>query len=476
MKPVITTDIITLDSGYTVPKISISPSENLAIVGRSGSGKTQFCKMLLKHPEYLHNDLQGENFFQYVGYIPTDPRLLFSGMKSTLVGEIELSLQFLGKNLDNIEEIASLFEVEDLLYRDPFTLSGGESVRAALAMVGIKKPKLWILDQIFDWLHPDSRIFIRDLINLNKVSDSIVIEAHSCAPDWIDDFDNCIFFDLSKTVKLGKFSELRPVIEDSFLIDPGYKHINEINPTEHVFISNFSKEDEVVFNSLNAKFDKPNTDIGEKLVQITGLSFQFPKASFSLGPVNLEVQPGIVLALLGENGAGKTTFLKCLALLLKPVSGLVKINGNQASDIPHLRPREFFYCFQDPDKQLFLPTVGEELLSTIRHLRGKHIRALNENQIAILTDFELSENLKISALTRAQRRMVTLASGFISHSTVLLLDEPTSGLDGYQKNILAKALLNFSYGGGIALIVSHDYNFVDCVANKTIWIKDGQLL
>jgi energy-coupling factor transporter ATP-binding protein EcfA2 len=457
-------DNLKLNSGYHISDLTITLSQSVALIGRAGSGKTEFCLKILDS-NFLEN-ISPENIYKEIGYVPSDPSLLFSGMKSTLKGELELSLQFIGKNINFIDEIAELYDVTDLLKRNVFTLSGGEAIRAAVAVVGAKKPKVWILDQIFDWLHPDKRSKIRELIKQNSAKDVITIETHCCTPEWIEDFDLCLFLDSKKNVRKGKFKELFFSISDQFLLGGNYE-INEL------YDKKLGNRNFILPKTNNSIFLTANRKTSNN-IKVKDLNYSYPNNNFSLNKIDLTAKSGDVVSLVGSNGAGKTTLLKCFALLIKPDSGLVMINDVIATIKTHLRAKQFLYCFQNPDDQLFLSTVKEELLTTLKYLRNDK-KIIDED---LLNRFDLLsvKDLDPFSLNRSCKKMVNLAGCFMVNPPVLLLDEPTAGLDGYQKSQLFEEIKNYTNNGGICIMISHDNNFMAKITTTTIVMEAGSIV
>jgi energy-coupling factor transport system ATP-binding protein len=464
METVIYIDNLALNTGYNISNVSLSLSQSLIIVGRSGSGKTEFCLQILNQNRYLVNSFKDEKMWDQIGYIPTDPNLLFSGMKSTLRGEIELSFQFLGRKIHSVDEIANIYDVIDLLDRNPFTLSGGEAVKAALAIVGAKHPTIWILDQIFDWLQPKIREKIRQNIRRNNIN-SILIETHCSVPKWIDEFEYCIFLDQDKKSKIGNFKSILPSLKDHFLLGADYE-FRKSNYLDSNLDKDNSKEE--IFNDT-VLFPK---SLKNKL-KIEEITFRYEKQGFAIGPISLLAKSGDIITLIGPNGAGKTTVLKCLALLLFPDRGNIIINGKKVQSKPYQRAKEILYCFQNPDDQIFLPTVKEELLITLKNLCIQK-KTLD---MKLLENFDLHDKLEIDpfVLPRAYKKMLTLAASLLVSPPVLLLDEPTAGLDGFQKSQLAEQLQLYAINGGICLIVSHDYDFVKYIANINLYLESGKV-
>jgi energy-coupling factor transport system ATP-binding protein len=438
----------TLANGRIIPNISLFNGDSLLVLGRSGTGKSDFCSQLLKNARFYHS-CANENYLSDIGYIPSNPYLVFSGMKSTLRGELELSYQFLAQATNDLINIASLFQIDNLLDRDVFTLSGGEAVRAATALIAVKRPRIWIFDQVFDWLHPNQREVYKKTIQEIVGAKTIIIETHSIIPKWSQNFSKLLVFAKSYTKVLSQ----QDVLEETNLKEPDYSIFYNQKKIDH----------------------KVN-----KHLSIKNLCFSYKptknqtSTNFSLKSINISAYSGERIALVGKNGAGKTTFLKAFALLLKPLAGHVLLDTVELSDKLYIRAKSVLYCFQNPDDQLFLPTAKEEILSTVKYLAPER-KKLDAD---LLTRFELQALLNEDPITlgRSIKRMLTLATAFHVNSKVLLFDEPTSYLDSYQKIQLAQEFINYSQNGGILFFVSHDEEFVSALATRVVHFEDGRLM
>jgi energy-coupling factor transport system ATP-binding protein len=313
------------------------------------------------------------------------------------------------------------------LERDPFTLSGGEMVRAALAINAVTNPKLWLLDQIFDWLYPESAEYIKSLMHQEILIGNSVVETHSVKPKWYSKFD-LTFDDIAK----------RNVPKPLTKIDT-----------------------------------KPSSNLESKklVLQTKTLQFQYSNNGFKLGPINLNIFSGDVVAFVGENGSGKTTLLQCIANLNRNIKGNIKVNGLSPPSKGWEWARSVIYCFQNPDDQLYKATVIEEIETTLKALK----RPIPQNLHKILQNYGLKDYLDCEPyhLARPIRRMVCFAATMLSGSPVILLDEPTVNLDSALKKIVLNNILQAASQKTAIIMVSHDSNFIDHSANRILEMSNG---
>lgn len=505
------TDAEGLSPNYSFALDIPTSNKHICVVGASGTGKS---RLALAMAGFFEQGFQGEVFLngismakiphrvraKNIGWIPSNPLLVFSGIKKDLAGEIELGLEMLGVNAPDeyakLKKYTGLFRVDNLLSRDPYSLSGGEKVRAALAVTLAKQPELLLLDQIYDALDPESLVEVRNILAQLSNEGLTVVEFHSRAPSWIDEADLCVFLLEDKVLQGGydaiwrnvgniDVKMLPPSAEASLVVEKwsGTKLSGAPCRPEHLAAALIP-----VYPTETLSVDKPSTLSAarascfsqEPALTVQGLLFSYP--DFKLGPVNLSCYPGERVALLGPNGAGKTTLLMSIALLLHPDPvGSITVLDDRSRELKtppppkyrHIWARSVIYCFQDPDEQLYLATVKEELMETARRCEAPDpLRsALN-----IAHELGLDGLLDHSPmdLPRPLRRLVTVGGALAAFPPVLLLDEPSAGLDPHQKQKLNNALLQYTRMGGCAIFISHDYDFVAETANRLVYMQQGK--
>ena len=204
---------------------------------------------------------------------------------------------------------------------------------------------------------------------------------------------------------------------------------------------------------------------------------------WALRDVSLSVQPGEFLALVGRNGSGKSTLARCLNGLLRPTRGIVRVGGSDARPTPvGLLAREVGYVFQNPDHQLFLPSVRREIAWGPTNL-GLSEADVRDTTEMMLERFGLQEvaDRHPALIGRGLRRMTALAAVAALRPQVLILDEPTGGLDQrLTTNLLSILQQERTHGGtgvGTALIlITHDMALVAQHASRMLVLHDGALL
>ncbi len=208
---------------------------------------------------------------------------------------------------------------------------------------------------------------------------------------------------------------------------------------------------------------------------VQGLRFAYPDGRRALDGVTLSVQPGERVALLGPNGAGKTTLVLHLNGVLSPAAGEVRVGG-LAVGKPHLQEvrRRVGVVFQDPDDQLFMPTVAEDVAFGPANF-GVRGAELDRRVRAALVDVDMAEHAERSPLhlSGGQRRRVALATVLACDPEILVLDEPSSNLDPVARRELAEVLLRLDR---TMLMVTHDLPYALQLCPRSVVLDGGRVV
>lgn len=213
-------------------------------------------------------------------------------------------------------------------------------------------------------------------------------------------------------------------------------------------------------------------------LRVNELAFAYPDGHQALFGVNLEVNPGERVALLGPNGAGKTTFVMHLNGIHGAQHGQVEIDGvtvdvTNKESLKQIRSKVGL-VFQDPDDQLFMPTVFEDVAFGPRNL-GLTKELVDAKVNEALTRVGMSE---FSArpphhLSFGQRRRVAVATVLAMDPSILVLDEPSSNLDPASRRELAEILTDLDI---TLIMVTHDLPFAHELCERSVILADGAIV
>lgn len=219
------------------------------------------------------------------------------------------------------------------------------------------------------------------------------------------------------------------------------------------------------------------------LVEVRDLVFTYPNGFTAVDGVSFDINAGESVAIVGQNGAGKTTTVKMINGLTKPSSGTVSIDGvDTLTRTSAQTARHVGYVFQNPDDQIFNPTVLKEVGYGLRRMKMKDAevdrRATEACQLVGLGD-DLEQNP--SDLPLSIRKFVTIASVIAADPAVMIFDEPTAGQDLVGLDRLADVVDKLKAGGKAVITITHDMEFVAqnftrmiVMCNKRV-IADGRV-
>ncbi len=212
------------------------------------------------------------------------------------------------------------------------------------------------------------------------------------------------------------------------------------------------------------------------LIALDDICFAYPGQAPVLNGANLRLEAGQRLSLTGPNGAGKSTLLRITLGLQRPSSGTVAVFGKPRqveADFHEVR-RHIGLVFQDPDDQLFCPTVAEDIAFGPLNLGKTRAEALAIVD-RVLGDLNLMhlKDRTTHKLSGGEKRLITLATVLAMEPQALLLDEPTNALDTKNEARLLEILQSLPQA---ILLVSHSPAFRDALAPDRLELREGKLV
>jgi cobalt/nickel transport system ATP-binding protein len=209
-------------------------------------------------------------------------------------------------------------------------------------------------------------------------------------------------------------------------------------------------------------------------VEIRDLRFRYPDGTLALDGVDLVVEHGERLAILGPNGAGKSTLVLHLNGIHTPTHGSVTIDG-LAVDRSNMREirRRVGVVFQDPDDQLFMPTVRDDVAFGPANLglRGDDLET-RVSEALDAVEMSGAADRAPHHLSFGQRRRVAVATVLAMRPTLLVLDEPSSNLDPRARRELADILMSLSIA---VVVVTHDLPYALQLCDSAVVLNDGRI-
>ena len=210
----------------------------------------------------------------------------------------------------------------------------------------------------------------------------------------------------------------------------------------------------------------------EPVLSTRHLTYRYPDRTQALRGVDFDLYPSETVALLGANGSGKTTFVLHLNGILTRENGTITVTGlpMERANLAEIR-RKVGLVLQDPDDQLFMPTVLEDVSFGPLAAGVAPPEAL-ESARAALTEagYTGSHDRPPYHLSAGEKRRVAIAGVLASRPEILILDEPTTFLDPPAQRALARAIRRLTQA---KIVVTHDCAFAQAVASRAVFFANG---
>ena len=203
-----------------------------------------------------------------------------------------------------------------------------------------------------------------------------------------------------------------------------------------------------------------------KAVEAVNVTYVYPDGTVGIRNVNLSVENGEKVAIVGANGSGKSTLIHVLSGLLKPTKGVVRILGVEVDGNFEAIRKNIGVVFQNPDDFLFNPTVRDELLYAPAQLEIPYEKALKiMNDYAKIFEIDHILDKPPFRLSGGEKKRVVIACVMMLKPKILFMDEPTANVDGRTRRKIIKFAKDYE---GTLIIATHDLSMIPDVAEKVV--------
>lgn len=438
--------------------LTIEEGELIVLTGESGCGKTTFTRLINGlAPNYYPGTvtgellLDGENIIgksvaelgRTVGSVFQNPRSQFFNVDTD--SELAFAAENIAMNPSEIirrmDIVTEELDLKELRGRSIFELSGGEKQRIACGSVAVMFPKVIVLDE------PSSNL------------DSESIEKLKCV--------------LAKWKQQGKtviIAEHRLFflkdLADRLVVMKGGRISNVFNREEMNDLSSSLKEMGIRPLEEPGLCIKRSDDGIRDFIRINSLKYSYDRKTQALSVEDMLLPGKQVVAIVGNNGAGKSTFLKCICGIYKTKKDSLTQNGKIWKR--KQRSKDCYLVFQDVNHQLFTESVLDELIIGMDGSLSEEEK--KKRALEILERFgikNLAENHPM-ALSGGQKQRVAIASSVAAGRDIILMDEPTSGMDELNMTRLSQELKRLKEAGKTVYVVTHDYEFINECCDSVI--------
>jgi energy-coupling factor transporter ATP-binding protein EcfA2 len=520
--------IIKIDNlSYTYPSstkaltdvsLEVFPGEYLAIVGANGAGKTTLCMFLNGViPNVVGGRVSGsvhvcgmDTFEHHVYDIAQNVGLVLQDPESQLFSaDVRSEIAFAAENrgvpreeiIERMQEILKIVRLEALASRLSDELSGGQKQRLAIAANLIVRPKILVADEPTSQLDPVGKEEVfATLSSLNKdFGMTVVIASHDV--DEIQRYaDRVIVLDHGSIILQGPPDK---VFREVGMLDSKFVHVPDLArlgksiqlagdqplsldvPQAAVQIKSWLGSGRATSGkafaepSASAQPAADTASRGELAVEVRNLTYAYPGTSApAISNMTFSIPKGQFVGIIGQNGGGKTTIMKCLVGLLKPSQGEIflehkPLTGQKVGDIA----TQIGLILQNPDTQLFCMSVEEEIRFGLENLKlsTEEIERRTEESLKI-TGLGTYRQLYPFKLSLGDRRKVAVASIVAMRPQILIFDEPLTGQDYKGRYELVNLAADLHHAGHTVIMISHDMELVARYTERTLVVGKGQLL
>lgn len=482
--------------------LTIFEEDRIALVGHNGAGKTTFVKHLngLFRPSegevlYKGKRLEGEHLSRSrleVGMLFQDPDdQLFC---NTLYDDVAFGLLNQGLKSDEIDrrvrDTLRKVGLEHLLYKAPHHLSYGQKKRAAFATILVMNPDVLILDEPTANLDPKQEKLFFEL--LREFSGTLLLITHDL-PFSYEICDRALVFERGRVHHDYTMKEL--VSQRAYLREHGldftfrfsccqgdhahphgHEHHHHSGDSAPLSLSEHNSTEAAISGRSSPPSASPTApcETSSPLIRLQDYSYRYSDGTWGIRNIHLVVEENESIAIVGENGTGKSTLARCLLGILTG-KGNYEFMGEPV--LPKKRRdlwRSMGMVFQDPADQLFCPSCWEEVAFGPRQsgLGKSEVNARVEKALAEvrLTGYE---NRVPHHLSAGERKRLAIAAVLSMEPRVMLLDEPTASLDPQSEELLIEILSRLKM---TRILISHDMPLILALCKRTVVMHEGTVI
>ena len=471
-------------------RLKVDKGDIVLVCGPSGCGKSTLVRCVNGLiPHFYEGELKGKisvndidvsgstlrQLSKKVGTVFQNPRSQFFNVDTT--SELAFGCENFNMSPEDIEEsinrVVNKHDMSALMDRSIFKLSGGEKQKIACASIAVEPIDVIILDE------PSANLDYKGICELQKMikawkeeGKTILVAEHRIS--YLFPYINRALLMENGSIKKEFTSEEIISLSKEELHDLGLRAEDAKDPTKpsdksqtiiiNKQIAYNSKECSDEKNAKNVK-NESNGDIdGREYYVLKNMKYSYRGEKPVFDIPEMKIPKGEIIAIVGENGAGKSTFLRCLCGMERRCRAKLNKDGENLNN--RKRRQSIYMVMQDVNHQLFTDSVLEEvLISQDKEDKDEALRILDSLDLK-----EFADRHPLS-LSGGQKQRVAVASAIASGRDIILFDEPTSGLDYFHMLQVSDILKKLKEQGKTVIIVTHDTELIENACTATFVLE-----
>ncbi len=468
--------------------LTINQGEFVTICGKSGCGKSTLLRQL-KPAIAPHGIKNGRVYFygreisklthreqaEFIGFVGQNPD------NQIVCDKVWHEMAFGLENLScpnqeiraRVAEMASFFGIQSWFYKNVSELSGGQKQLLNLASVMVMQPSVLMLDEPTSQLDPiAAHDFLETLSRINKELGTTIVLTEHRLEEAFPISDRIIVMENGHIIADGIPQEVGNVLHESgndmfeALPTPMRVYYSVLNDEKCPVTVRDGREWLSKMQVTECKATEEQKNAGDAVLEMKDIFFRYEKEQPDvIKGLSVKISEDEFYAIVGGNGAGKTTALSLMMGIAKPYRGKVKISGGKTIAALPQNPQSLF--------------VSKTVLGDLREIADDHAKDEAEKKIRNVIEFcELYDLLDSHPydLSGGEQQRAALAKVLLKEPDILILDEPTKGLDAHFKEKLAEILKALQKSGVTIIMVSHDIEFCAKYADRLGMFFDGKIV